>query len=120
MTIKRSYISWAAGIMGATLLTGGMAMRTPEGPVRMSAMKVANLSGYAVLDAAGARVGKIAAVETDDQGRTRWIRIGLNAGGVARVASFRADLDAPRRLVSVRLSEDLLIQRAEAASLPSA
>ncbi len=86
----------------------------------MSAMKVADLSGYAVLDATGARVGAIASVETDDQGRTRWLEISLDAGGVARIAPFRADLDAGRRLVSVRLSADLLVQRAEAVSLPSA
>ena len=119
MTIKRSYISWAACLTGATLLTGGMAMREPDGPVRMSAMKVSDLSGYDVFDASGVRVGEIASVETDDWGRTRWLNIGLDTGGVARVASFRADLDASRKLVSVRLSEDLLVQRAEAPSLPS-
>jgi hypothetical protein len=119
VAIKRSYLSGAACIMGAMLLAGGMAMREPDGPVRMSAMKVSNLYGYEVLDSTGARVGEIAAVETDDQGRTRWLRIGLDTGGVARVASFRADLDASHKLVSVRLSEDLLMQRAEAASSPS-
>ena len=61
---------------------------------------------------------EITAVETDAQGRTRWLNINLDAGGEARVASFRADLDARQKLVNLRLSEDLLITRADAASEP--
>ena len=78
----------------------------------MSAIWIANLEGYGVSDSRGVHVGQIASVETDDQGRTRWLNIFLNEGVVARLASFRADLDATRRLVSIRLSEDLLQLRA--------
>ena len=63
------------------------------------------------------RVGEVAHVERDAQGRTRWLNIDLDAGGQARVASFRADLDARQKLVSLRLSEDLLIARADASAI---
>ncbi|MFT3722948.1 MAG: hypothetical protein QM773_05110 [Hyphomonadaceae bacterium] len=112
MTFRRSHRIWAGTIAVATLLTGGMALREPEGPVRMSAMRIASLDGYSVSDWGGVPVGEIASVETDDQGRTRWLNIYLKQGGIARVASFRADLDAGRRTVSIRLPEGLLLARA--------
>lgn len=115
MTIRRSHINWAGGVSAAVLLMGGMALREPDAPIRMSAARITNLDGYSVSDSRGIHVGEIASVETDDQGRTRWLNIRLNEGGAARVASFRADLDASRRLVSVRLSEDLLQLRAAQA-----
>lgn len=114
MTFSSSQKVWGAVIAGAILATGGMAMGSPDGPVRMSGLKVSDLSGYEVLDATGARVGEISRVETDRDGRTRWLNIGLDVGGEARVASFRADLDAHQKLVSLRLSEDLLVARADA------
>ena len=92
-------------------------MGAPEGPVRMSALKVSGIAGYDVLDLSGARVGEIAHVEQDVQGHTRWLSIDLDAGGQARVASFRADLDARQKLVSLRLSEDLLIARSDASAI---
>lgn len=114
MSVSRSQKAWGAIVAGAILATGGMAMGAPDGSVRMSALKVSDLSGYEVLDRTGARVGQISHIETDGDGRTRWLNIGLDAGGEARVASFRADLDAGQKLVSLRLSEDLLIARADA------
>jgi hypothetical protein len=84
----------------------------------MSALKVAGLAGYEVQDWAGLRVGTIAGIERDAQGRTRWLRVELDGGGEARVASFRADLDVAQKTVSLRLSQDLLIARA-AISSPS-
>ena len=114
MTFTRSHMAWGAIITGAILVTGGMAMGAPEGPVRMSALKVSGIAGYQVLDLSGARVGEVAHVERDAQGHTRWLNIDLDAGGQARVASFRADLDARQKLVSLRLSEDLLIARTDA------
>ena len=116
MALTQSKKIWAAIVSGAILATGGMAGGAPEGPVRMSGLKVSSLAGYGVLDAAGRRVGEIATIETDGQGRTRWLNIALNAGGNARVASFRADLDAKQKMISLRLSEDLLIARADAAA----
>jgi len=113
VSVSRSQKAWGAIVTGAILATGGMAMGAPDGPVRMSALKVSDLSGYEVLDRTGARVGEISHIETDRDGRTRWLNIGLDAGGEARVASFRADLDAGQKLVSLRLSEDLLIARAD-------
>jgi hypothetical protein len=115
--VSRSHKAWGAIVAGAILATGGMAMGAPDGPVRMSGLKVSDLSGYEVLDATGARVGQISHIETDTSGRTRWLNIGLDAGGEARVASFRADLDAHQKLVSLRLSEDLLIARADAPAI---
>lgn len=117
MHVSRSQKAWGAIVAGAILATGGMAMGGPEGPVRMSGLKVSDLSGYQVLDSTGARVGQISHIETDGSGRTRWLNIGLDAGGEARVASFRADLDAQQKLVSLRLSEDLLIARADAPAM---
>ena len=114
VAVSRSQKAWGAIIAGAILATGGMAMGSPDGPVRMSGLKVSELSGYQVFDRTGVRVGEINNIETDDNGRTRWLNIGLDAGGEARVASFRADLDASQKLVSLRLSEDLLIARADA------
>ncbi|HOY77412.1 MAG TPA: PRC-barrel domain-containing protein [Hyphomonadaceae bacterium] len=125
MTLSKAQKAWSAVIAAAILATGGMATGGPDGPVRMSGLKVSDLSGYEVIDMTGARVGHISHVETDGNGNTRWLNIGLDAGGEARVASFRADLDARRKLVSLRLSEDLLIARADtraikAISSPSA
>ena len=118
MTFTRSHKAWGAIVSVAILATGGMATGVPDGSVRMSGLKVSGIAGYEVLDLAGARVGEITTIETDSQGRTRWLNINLDAGGEARVASFRADLDARQKLVSLRLSEDLLIARAGAASEP--
>lgn len=116
MTFTQSRKAWAAIVSGAILATGGMVAGAPDGPVRMSGLKVSSLAGYDVRDAAGLRVGEIATIETDGQGRTRWLNIALDAGGNARVASFRADLDARQKMISLRLSEDLLIARADAAA----
>lgn len=125
MTVSKSQKAWGAIVAGAILATGGMAIGAPDGPVRLSALKVSDLSGFEVLDRTGARVGEISHIETDRTGHTRWLTIGLDAGGKARVASFRADLDAGQKLVTLRLSEDLLIARADsqatdAISSPSA
>jgi len=117
MTFARLHTAWGAIISGAILATGGMAMGASEGPIRMSALKVSSIAGYEVLDLSGLRVGEVAHVERDAQGRTRWLNIDLDAGGQARVASFRADLDARQKLVSLRLSEDLLIARADASAI---
>ena len=117
MKVSTSHKAWGAIVAGAILVTGGMAMGSPEGPVRMSGLKVSDLSGYEVLDRTGSRVGEIRDIETDGDGRTRWLNIGLDAGGEARVASFRADLDAGQKLISLRLSEDLLIARADTQAI---
>ncbi len=117
MTFTRLHKAWGAIVSAAILATGGMAMAGPDGAVRMSGLKVSDIAGYDVLDASGLRVGEIARIETDAQGRTRWLNITLDAGGNARVAAFRANLDAKQKLVSLRLSEDLLIARAGAAAL---
>lgn len=116
MTFTKSRKAWAAIVSAAILVSGGMVAGAPEGPVRMSGLKVSDLAGYDVLDAAGLRVGEIARIETDGQGRTRWLNIALDTGGNARVASFRADLDAKQKAISLRLAEDLLIARADAAA----
>ena len=53
---------------------------------------------------------------SDSHGRTRWLDIALDSGGEARVASFRAFLDAPRHVIALSLSEDLLVSRADATT----
>lgn len=116
MTFKRSGNAWAAAVTGAILFTGGMAMPASDAPVRMANLKVSDIAGYDVHDRTGLRVGAIIDVETDMEGRTRWLVVDLDAGGEARVASFRADLDAKHQRVDLRLSEDLLIARADAAA----
>jgi hypothetical protein len=100
----------------AALATGGMAAAPPNEPVRMSGLKVDGLAGFAVIDLGGSSVGHIVRVEADSHGRTRWLDIALDAGGEARVASFRAYLDAPRREIALTLSEDLLVSRADMAA----
>ena len=117
MTFTRSHMAWGAIISGAILASGGMAMGAPESPVRMSGLKVSSIAGYEVFDVSGLRVGEIAHVERDTQGHTRWLNIDLDAGGQVRVASFRADLDARQKLINLRLSEDLLIARADAGAI---
>jgi hypothetical protein len=98
------------------LTAGGMTLGVPDHPVRMSGLHVKGLIGLAVVDRAGGNVGEVLEVETDRKGRTRWLDIALDAGGEARVASFRAFLDSPRRRITLTLSEDLLISRADAAT----
>lgn len=104
----------------ALLATGAMSMAPPEGPVRMSATLISELPGYQVEDRTGERVGKIVGVDINAEGRTRWLHIALDAGGEAKVASFRAWVDASRKTVALLLSEDLLISRADAAVDPTA
>ena len=117
MTLNKSQKASLTGGLAvlAALATGGMAMGPPDHPVRMSGLRIEGLSGYAVVDRVGAKVGEIISVEADRHGRTRWLDIALDAGGEARVASFRAFLDAPRQQIAVSLSEDLLISRADQA-----
>jgi hypothetical protein len=118
MTLKRAQMTCLIGGLAAmaALATGGMATAAPDHPVRMSGLRIEGLAGHTVIDLAGLKVGKIIEVETDSHGRTRWLVIALDSGGEARVASFRAFLDAPRHVIAVSLSEDLLISRADAAA----
>ena len=98
------------------LATGGMVMAPADHPGRMSGLRVEGLAGVDVIDRSGLKVGEIIKVEADSHGNTRWLDVALDAGGEARVASFRAYFDAPRREISLLLSEDLLIARADAAA----
>ncbi len=98
------------------LAAGGMAATPQTDPVRLSNATVSGLAGYAVHDSAGERVGRVASVEVDDKGRARWITILLDAGGAARIASFRAWFDPRSRQVDVALAEDLLSARAIAVT----
>lgn len=126
MTLNRPQhvgLTAALALLAATA-TGGLAKGPPDHPVRMSGLRVEGLAGHEVIDRTGAKVGEVVEVETDRKGRTRWIDISLDDGGEARVASFRAFLDARNQRLVLTLSEDLLIARADApdaeATLPSA
>jgi hypothetical protein len=118
MTLNEAQkVSLTGGLAAlAALATGGMAMGLPDHPARMSGLRVEGLAGHVVVDRAGEKVGEVIKVEADRHGRTRWLDIALDAGGEARVASFRAFLDASNRRIAVTLSEDLLVSRADQAA----
>jgi len=118
MRLKRAQAACLTGglVAMAALATGGMALAPPDRPVRMSGLRVDGLAGHLVVDPAGVKVGKIIRIEADSHGRTRWLDIALDSGGEARVASFRAFLDAPRHVIALSLSEDLLVSRADATT----
>lgn len=120
MGLAQSKKAWAAAsLLAALVASGGMTIGPPDHPVRMSGLRVAGLAGYEVLDRSGERVGRIIKVEADSLGRTRWLRIALDEGGEAKVASFRADLDQINKLISLRLAEDILLARSEAEEVSS-
>jgi hypothetical protein len=91
----------------------------PELPVRMSNLEVQGLGGFAVIDSAGVHIGQVVNVDADRRGHARWVRVALNQGGEARVASFRAWLDASERTIAIQLPEDIVMRRAEADALNS-
>lgn len=62
-------------------------------PSTMSGLRVDGLAGYSVHDAVGLRIGEISDIETDHEGRTRYLRIRLDDGREARLSAFRAHLD---------------------------
>jgi hypothetical protein len=107
---KLTFLSAAVGAM-AILATGGMAVGPPYEPVRMSNLNAEKTAGYDVFDRYGAKVGKIASVENADD-RTMWINVAMDEGGTARIASFRAFLDAQTKEVGLVLTQDLVTQRA--------
>jgi hypothetical protein len=121
MTPQRAKITWGSGALAVVLAfsTGGMAIGPPELPVRMSNLEVQGLGGFAVIDSAGLHIGQVINVDADRRGHARWVRVALNQGGEAKVASFRAWLDASERTVSVQLPEDIVLRRAEAEMLNS-
>jgi hypothetical protein len=85
----------------------------------MSNLEVQGLGGFAVVDSAGLHIGQVVNVDADRRGHARWVRIALNQGGEARVASFRAWLDASERTIALQLPEDIVLRRAEAEALNS-
>jgi hypothetical protein len=124
MTVKfpkltRARLTIASG-MAAGLLAlfagAAMAPRLPDGPVRMSGLFVSGLAGYAVHDSSGGTVGKVIHVDADHDGRARYVRIALDEGGEATVASFRATLDAHAQVIAVKLADDLIEARSGATS----
>ena len=121
MTRQRARIAWSSGVMAGVLAiaTGGMAMAPPDGPVRMSNLKVSGLAGFDVTDSRGVHVGEVISVNTDRRGRARWVNVALDEGGEVKLASFRAWLDAGERTIALQLPEDIVVRRAEAAALNS-
>ena len=91
-------------------------MAARDVPVRMSALRLEGLAGLPVRASEGGAIGRIIRVTADSEGRTRYLRIALNDGGEATVASFRAWLDADRQGIGLMLPEDLLLSRAEATA----
>jgi hypothetical protein len=117
MTLSWLHLGIASGAIAAIAALATAAMPPPpsDGPVRMSGLHVSGLADYPVEDSYGALVGKVVNVETDHDGRTRYVVIALNAGGEARVASFRAFLDQRTHLIAVSLPQDTLATRGNAA-----
>src|SRR5690606_4088462 len=116
---KRARIAWGTGLTAAVLAkaTGGMAMREPEGPIRMSGLRLEGLAGYRVVDRAGRPIGEIDHVEADYKGRTRFVHVDLDAGGEVKLASFRAWLDDKTRTISLDLPQDIVLRRAEGSMI---
>lgn len=83
----------AFAVTTAVLIQLPIADATPNEPANMSSLKVQGLAGYPVHDSNGALIGEVERVETDDQGRTRYLRIDLTGGREARLSAFRARLD---------------------------
>lgn len=109
-------LAWISAALAGTVVLSATAVATtvePDGPVRMSGLKVSGLSGYEVLDSVGARVGEVIRVDADYKGRTRYVRVALDQGGEVRMAAFRAYLDKPNRQVEMILPADLIIAEAE-------
>ncbi len=121
MTPRRARLTWGSGVLAGVLAfaTGGMAMGPSELPVRMSNLEVQGLSGFAVIDSAGLHIGHVVNVDADRRGHARWVRVALNQGGEAKVASFRAWLDASERTIAIQLPKDIVVRRAEAETLNS-
>ena len=121
MTGQRTRFAWGSGVLAGMLAiaTGGMAMASPDGPVRMSNLKISGLAGFDVIDSSGVHVGEVISVDTDRRGLARWVNIALDQGGEAKLASFRAWLDAGERKIALQLPEDIVLRRAEAAALNS-
>jgi hypothetical protein len=125
MTRQRR-IAWRSGVLAGifAIATGGMAMAPPDGPVRMSNLKVnghqvGGLGGFEVVDTSGVHVGEVISVETDRRDHARWINVALEEGGEVKVASFRGWLDIGERKIALQLPEDILLRRAEADALNS-
>jgi len=121
MIRKHARFAWASGLLAGALAiaTGGMAMAPPDGPVRMSNLRISGLSGFDVIDSSGAHIGEVISVEADRRGHARWLTIALEQGGEAKLASFRAWLDAGERQIALQLPEDIVLRRAEADTLNS-
>ncbi|HVY88653.1 MAG TPA: PRC-barrel domain-containing protein [Hyphomonadaceae bacterium] len=114
---KLAVASGAAAALLALFIGSAMAPRLPDGPVRLSTLTLSGLAGYPVSDAAGDVVGKVIHVDADKDGRARYVRIALNEGGQARIASFRAMLDSRARIIAVRLPDDLIEARSTSPSV---
>jgi hypothetical protein len=121
MIRKHARFAWATGALAGVLAiaTGGMAMAPPEGPVRMSNLKVSGLAGFDVVDESGVHVGEVISVDTDRRGRARWVNVALDQGDSVRLASFRAWLDAGEQKLRLQLPVDIVLRRAEGDALSS-
>lgn len=96
-----------AGVAGIVVVVLGLAALAIDSGARsgpdtlMSGLRVAGLSGYGVRDARDRDVGHVIAVETDQHGRTRFIRAALNGGEQVRISAFRARLDRAAETVNL-------------------
>lgn len=89
----------------------GMSPSPPDEPLRLSAMRLSeagrqSLLGYPVHDRFGVRAGEVVSVDADHRGRTRSIRIALDAGGGTKIASYNVWVDHHR--VLTHQARDLL------------
>ena len=126
MPLRQKQMTFLSGGLAAlaALATGGMATAPPEGPVRMSNLRIASvtsegIAGYSVVDAEGFRIGEIIQVDSDNSGKARWLHVDLDAGGEVKLASFRGWLDARNQSVKLQLPEDIVVRHAEPDTISS-
>ncbi|MDZ4759543.1 MAG: hypothetical protein SGJ21_00535 [Alphaproteobacteria bacterium] len=117
MIDRRRALAFASGLAAASLALATAAMTTvPHNPNSepeyMSGLKVEGLAGYDVVDLRGLPVGEVIHVQADHKGRTRYVRISLDGGGEARIAAFRASLNADQRRIGLHLPRDLVLAEA--------
>jgi hypothetical protein len=126
MPLRQKQMTFLSGGLAAlaALATGGMATAPPDGPVRMSNLVIASITsegiaGYSVIDSEGFRIGEITEVDSDRRGKARWLHVDLDAGGQAKLASFRGWLDARHQAVKLQLPEDIVVRHAEPDTVSS-
>ena len=118
---RKIIIATAAGtsVVALALATLVMAPHPSEAPQHMSGLKISGLSGYGVRDSDGRDVGHVIEVQTDEQGRTRYVRAALNGGEEVRIAAFRAQLDKVGKRIDLTVPVSAVVNDTGALTQPA-